>query len=73
MGPVGPVEVFEIVDLERETQAAVSWRWFKTINDTDICGLFEKTYHGFGLRIEAVGSRQEYVELMPVPLRWLQA
>jgi hypothetical protein len=28
-----PGSVFEIVDLERETQAAVSWRWsFETIS-----------------------------------------
>lgn len=32
--------------------------------DTDNCGLFEKT-PWIGLRIDLVGSRQEYVELMP--------
>jgi hypothetical protein len=43
--PVGLV--FDIVDLERETQAAASWRWSFVTNST-LTGLRSllKTYHG---------------------------
>jgi hypothetical protein len=59
--------VFEIVDLERETQAAVSLRNPSGFYvDTDNCGLFEKIHHVvWSLDWAIVGSRQEYVELMP--------
>jgi hypothetical protein len=66
LGRFGGSRVFDIVDLERETQAAVFLRWLETITMTLTFAVFFEDTMPFALRSEWSGSRQEYVELMPV-------
>ena len=65
--------VFDIVDLERETQAAVFLRWLETTTMTLTFAVFFEDTMPVGLRSDWSGSRQEYVELMPSELRFADA
>ena len=52
------VLVFDIVDLERETQAAVSCGQSKSVLDADVTRSLEDTTMGVDFRIGVQGTRQ---------------